>query len=344
MKRIIRLTEGDLHRIVKESVRNIILEYELTQNDEYMQRSMNNGGPDKIWEEFLAKKNTYYGAIAKMAAQNNHNYTDVLRDLQNKIQDYIEEGRFGNNRQVLKTIGKFCSLLAYLNGAYESAISRLRNRGVSESLLREWNPFAGLTYKDYNKYGVKQKIGDDKRGQWMRDLQNELRQLLDWNYLHGPKTVEATEAFIEFLEVEKRGLGDWTPLRRMTIALGTLAMLTNVLNVYAPGVQDNPQVKPEIQHVKQVQQQAQKIPFEVDSADLSQDMIQMLQQMGQNGGPFQIVVHESQNSSGMDASYEGQLSQMRADAIRQALGPNAQVSFVRGTNSITPYAEVIPGN
>jgi hypothetical protein len=70
----------------------------------------------------------------------------------------------------------------------------------------------------------------------------------------------------------------------------------------------------------------------------------MLQQMGQNGGPFQIVVHESQNSSGMDASYEGQLSQMRADAIRQALGPNAQVSFVRGTNSITPYAEVIPGN
>jgi hypothetical protein len=346
MKQIIRLTESDLHKIIKESVKNVIMEYEMTPYDNLMQRSINNGGQDKVWEEYLSKKDTYYGAIAKIAMQNNHSYTDIIRDLQNKITEYNRQGRFGYNGQVLDIIGRFCSLLAYLNGAYEAAISRMRNGGVSESLLREWNPFAGMTYKDTNRYGVRQKIGDDKRGQWMKDLQSELKQMLEWKYLHGPKTVEATKAFIEFLEVEKRGLMDFVPLKKMAIALAGVAMLGGILNGQEPNDQTNSNMlsqNPPIQQVQQVQQQAQKIHFQVNSTELSQDAIQMLQQMGQNGGTFQIIVHESQNTSGMDSPHENELAQMRADTIKQALGSNVKVSFTRGTNSTTPYAEVIPG-
>lgn len=349
MKTIIRLTESDLHRLVKESVRNIIMEYKATQYDNLMQRSMDNGAPEQVWDEYLAQQDTYYGMIAKTAMQNGHRYTDILRDLQNKIGNYQKEGRFGTDRQVIDTIGKFCSLLAYLNGAYESAIKKLRNNGVSESLLREWNPFAGITYKDTNKYGVKQKIGDDRRGQWMKNLQAELRQMLKWNYLHGPKTVEATEAFIEFLEVEKRGLMAFGPLKKMAISLAGVVLLGNVLNVYAPGTQNNPvvqpqQQQPQVQQVQQQQQQGDTIYFQVNSAELTPGAIQKLQKLAQGGGTFEVIVHESQNSSGVDARNENSLIQARIDAIGQYVNVS---TATRGTNNQLgqlPSVEINPVN
>lgn|GEM_PF-4566358 len=345
MRKPIRLTESDLRHIITESVINILKENNnFYQKDIIMQKSMENGGPDKVWESFLSKKNSYYGKIAKLAQENNHSYTDVLKDLQNRIINFNKEGRFGKNQTVIQTVNDFCSLLAYLNGAYEAAVSRLRNRNgnaISEGI------FNGFTYKQQNKYGVQQKVGNDKTGEWMKQLQGELNQLLQWNYLHGPKTVEATKAFIEFLEVEKRGINIPTiPLKKLRNALIGVALLGNVLNVYAPNVQQNFNNNfNQQQKTQQVQQmQKQNIQFNVNSSKITQQTLSVLQQMGQNGGTFQIIIHQSQNRSGRDASYEGQLVQQRANVIKNALGQKCKTVVTRGNNANTPYVEVIPGN
>lgn len=345
MREIIRLSEKELKNMIAESVRRILNENNnFYQKNILMQKSIDNGAPDEVWESFLAEKNTFYGAIAKLAQQNNHRYTDVLTDLQNKILNYANEGRFGNNQDVINTVNQFCMLLAYLNGAFESAVNRLRNQNLKENVL---DYVRGVGYKDANRFGVQQKVGNDRTGEWMRQLQGELQQLLQWNYLHGPKTIKATNAFIEFLEVEKRGMNIGASLNKLKTALVGIAMLGNVLNAYAPNIShQNTNYNPNPTQTTQTQQQMkpQTIQFNVNSAELTQQTMSVLQQMGQNGGSFNIVVHQSQNSSGKDASYEGQLVQQRAQNIKNALGQNVRVNVTRGNNTQTPYVEVIPGN
>ena len=330
-------------------VNTLLRESDYYKKDILMQRSMENGGPDEIWENFLAEKNTFYGAIARLAKQNNHRYTDILRDLQNRVIEYTKEGRFGTNQDVVGTINKFCKLLAYINGAYEAAVNQLRNEMQIEPQPQEeisegvFDYVRNARYKDVNRYGVRQKIGDDRTGEWMRQLQGELRQLLEWNYLHGAQTVEATKAFIEFLEVEKRGLNIAVPLNKMKMALVGVALLGNVLNVYAPNVQRSNFNPGQTTTQTQNQMSPQNIQFDVNSAELNQQSIEALQQMGQNGGSFDIVIHQSQNSSGVDSSYETQLMQQRAQNIKNALGQNVRVTVTRGNNTPTPYVEVMPG-
>lgn len=375
MKTIIRLTESDLHRLVKESVRRIIMEQDPYQgqnnNIKYtgengkdytryynlMRRSRQNGGADKLWVEYLAKKDTFMGYVAKMVLQNNHDYTDLLNDLEERIMGYMNEGRFGTNDYVLETIYKFCGLLSFINGQFEKAAkaayeeylnSQNSQNNLGESLIREafWD---GWAYKNTNKYGVRQKFGDDKKGQWMRDLQAELKQLLEWNYLHGAKTTIATEAFIQFLEVERRGILPVVPLKKMAMALAGVAALTNVLDVHAPGVQDNPTVNPQQPQVMQVQnqqQQGETIYFQVNSAELTPGAIQKLQKLAQGGGTFEVIVHESQNSSGVDAQNEkdNSLIQARIDEIGKYIDIS---TATRGTNNQLgqlPSVEINPVN
>jgi hypothetical protein len=88
-------------------------------------------------------------------------------------------------------------------------------------------------------------------------------------------------------------------------------------------------------------QQTQNITvgFQVNSAELSQQDIQKIQNMKGYEGDITIIVHESQNSSGKDASYENQLVQKRGNAVMQALGRQANVQ--RGNNAQQPYVEIV---
>lgn len=78
-KQVIRLKESDLHRMIKESVKQVLKEsayprQQRRQLKEYttMQGSIDNGFnfPPEA-EQYLAKRNTFFGNIAKLAQQNN---------------------------------------------------------------------------------------------------------------------------------------------------------------------------------------------------------------------------------------------------------------------------------
>lgn len=359
-KKIIRLTESDLHRIVKESVKKVIREGVYTPNlsnpKQYskqingsgrMQRAVNNGGQAQAANEYISNTNTYYGAIAKIAKENNTTYTDILNDLQDKITYYLQNGYFGEQKDVVTTIQLFTELLAYLHGAYESAVSSLYGNRVNEG-LGDW--FDGLGYKDTNRYGVRQKIKDkgespyavnQRNGQWMTDLQNELKQLLQWKFLHGKKTVEATKAFIEFLNVEKRGLGNFN-IGRKSIRIMYISLIGLTLLLSGDGARSsNPQGQ--INQPPQTQQTAQQaqnvtINFNVNSSTVNPAEMEKIQSLANYNGPITLIVHQSQNSNGQDASYESHLALQRAQAIMNVLGKKCNV--VRGTNSQTPSVEI----
>lgn len=362
-KRIIRLTEGDLHKIIKKSVKRAIKEGVYTPNldspKQYskqingsgrMQRAVNNGGQAQAANEYISNTNTYYGAIAKIAKEHNTTYTDTLSDLQSKITYYLQNGYFGEQKEVTTTIQLFIELLSYLHGAYESAVSSLYGNRVNEG-LGDW--FNGLGYRDTNRYGVRQKIKDkgespyavnQRNGQWMTDLQNELKQLLQWKFLHGKKTVEATNAFIEFLNVEKRGLGGFD-IGRKSIRIMYISLIGLTLLLSGDGGNGStPQGQ--VNQPAQTQQTAQQsqnitINFDVNSSVVSPMGMKKLQNAANFNGPITLVVHQSQNSSGQDASYESHLTLQRAQAIMNILGKKCNV--VRGSNTQNPCVEIQVG-
>lgn len=56
-------------------------------------------------------------------------------------------------------------------------------------------------------------------------------------------------------------------------------------------------------------------------------------------GSYKVIVHQLQNPSGQDASYEQQLVNARATAVQNAI-PGSKISVERGENVQGPNAQV----
>jgi hypothetical protein len=278
--------------------------------------------------------------------------------LQKKVNYYLTNGYFGDNQEVVTTVKRFTELLAYMHGLYESVLSRVSKRmNMNED---SWlNRIPGyITHKSANKYGVRQRVNDksgskyavqQSNGQWMVDLQNQLRQFLKWNFLHGQKTIEATEMFIEFLDVEKRGVFVWTERKKRALfemkkALVGIAVLGTMLSFMGDGnnvsatVQQTPSNN--VETVQQAQQPV-NVSFDINSNQLSPEYAQQIQSLPK--GNYKIVVHNTQNTSGKDARYENELVQSRANEIaRHMQGSN--VTYERGENVAANQAvvDIIP--
>ena len=368
MRQRVRLTESSLRRMIKESIRQVLNEGPIpnqVNHSTQMQGAVNNGTQNEWANDYLAEKNTYYGYIAKIAKENNTSYTNVISNLQKKVTYYLNNGYFGNNKEVTSTIQLFTELLSYMHGAYESALSR-----VVKGMQNEASPLQRL--KDYivypksNSYGVQQRVNDKSgnefaiqqgNGQWMSDLQSELQQLLKWNFLHGKKTVAATELFIKFLEVEKRTMFKWfskneskiiTSMKQALIGVTMLASGLGMLGIGNTNNGNNTMQQPTnniemTQQAPQQQtvQQGVNVSFQINQSTLSQEDIQQLQSLPQ--GNYKIVIHNTQNSSGKDASYDGELAQQRANQIAKYL-KGSQVRYSRGSNvnGSSASAEIIP--
>ena len=353
------LTESELNGFITECVRRCINELHAQRmpnqrinHSNNMQMAVDNGGRPQGADDYLAKENTYYGKIAKLAQSNNTRYTDVISDLQQKMSYYLTAGYFGSNQEVLQTIKLFIELLAYLHASYEAAVSSV----MKKQGLNEW--LDGLRYRKQNRYGVQQHVKDDsgnkyavanqKNGQWMTDLQNELNQMLQWNFLHGPKTIEATKLLIEFLNVEKRAFFMWFDRRSSKILKGIKHLLIGitVLATLGPscGPQDTPEPTPDYEpqiEMQATQQQQIQVQFQINSAELSPEFAEQIQNLPQ--GNYKIIVHETQNTSGKDASYESQLVQQRGQAI-QNLMQGSNVTIERGENVIgnMAFCDIMP--
>ena len=75
---------------------------------------------------------------------------------------------------------------------------------------------------------------------------------------------------------------------------------------------------------------------------MSPEFVQQISQLPQ--GNYKIIVHETQNSSGQDASYEGQLVQQRGQAVQQILNGNGSQSVItRGDNVVgsSAFVEIV---
>lgn len=352
-KHTIRLKESDLHRMIKESIIRVLNESPVPNqinHSSQMQGAVNNGTQNAWANDYLAEKNTYYGYIAKIAKENNTSYTETISNLQKKVNYYLNNGYFGNNKEVITTIQLFTELLSYMHGAYESALSR-----VVKGMKNEASPMQRLkdmiVYKNSNKYGVQQRVNDKSgnqyavqqgNGQWMNDLQSELQQLLKWNFLHGKKTVEATQLFIKFLEVEKRVLFRWfdknqsniiNTMKQLLMGVTVLASVAGMAGDMSNNNTNNiPQQNTNNVEMTQQTQQRQSInvAFQINQSTLSPEYIKQLQSIPANSN-VTIIVHNTQNSSGKDASYENQLAQNRANEIAKHL-KGANVQFKRGSN------------
>lgn len=369
MKRTIRLTENELHDFITESVKSILCELEVPNQinrSDRMQVAVDNGNNLEWATQYLAQEKTYYGYIAKLAQSNNTSYTKEISELQKKVTYYLTQGYFGKNDEVVTTIKRFSELLSYMHGLYEAALSRVakRKKLYPESLMLEdsWlQRIPGyITHKSTNKYGVNQRPNDksgnqyavqQSNGQWMVDLQNQLKQFLKWNFLHGQKTIEATEMFIEFLNVEKRGIFVWTPRKKQALnamkkaligiaAVG--AMLSFMGDGKTAGNMSNQQIAPSHNiEVVQQKQQPVNVSFAINKYQLSQEDIQQIQSLPK--GNYKIVVHNTQNKSGKDAWYENDLAQNRANAIMKHM-QGSHVTYERGENVVSNQAvvDIIP--
>ena len=362
MKRTIRITENELHKLVTESIKKCLNEFSVPNQINHsgkMQMAVDNGVSNSWANDYLADKNTYYGNIAKLAKSNNTEYTTEISELQKKVSYYLSNGYFGENQEVVTTIQKFIELLAYMHGLYEAALSRVAKRMNEDSWAKRGLNY--LTHKDTNSYGVKQHINDksgnqyavqQNNGQWMVDLQNQLKQFLQWNFLHGKKTVEATQLFIKFLDVEKRGLFAWGGKQKKQIlngmrnALIGVAALGGLLMAIggdgnANNVANQQNMQPTGIAMMQQKQQTMDVSFNINKYNLSQSDIQKIQSLP--AGTYKIVVHNTQNKSGKDASYENQLAQARANEIMKLM-KGSKVTFERGENVMgnMAQADIIP--
>lgn len=346
------MTESQLNKFVGECVRRCLNELQTPQNmpqqqvnhSNTMQAAVDNGGRPQGADDYLAQQDTYYGKIAQLAQQSSTTYTQIISDLQKKITYYLNAGYFGNNQEVLQTIKLFTELLSFLHGSYEAAASKAFNgRGSMQE-----GALDGLVYKKQNQYGVQQHVNDksgnqyavqnQKNGQWMTDLQNELQQMMKWNFLHGPKTIQATKLFIDFLNVEKRAFFMWFDNNSKKILNGLKAALVGVTLLLSVGGglpnggynnNQQPNNMPSVEMQAPQQQQSMQVQFNKNSAEISPEMAQQISQLPQ--GNYKIIVHELQNPSGVDASYENNLVQQRGTAIQNLL-KGSNVTIERGEN------------
>lgn len=327
-----------------------------------MQKTVGRPNVPKELEDYLCSLDNFYGYVGRLARENNTNYLSAIKNLQSKVSYYLSMGYFGKNQDVVSTIKKFTELLSYLYGLYQKeAKKQWAKRGVNEGIFdKVRDTYHDLTHKDQNEYGVNQKIRDNSgnpyavnqmNGRWMTDLQNELKQFLEWKFLFGPKTIAATEAFIQFLNVEKRNpIGaifsrPSRPLDIMKKALTAVVVLASFVGSEVPAGNEalpmtNGTQNPGTEIVTQ-QTQTLNIGFNVNQSVIGQADMQQLGSMKGYEGNVTIIVHESQNSSGKDASYENQLVQQRGNSIMKALGLQ-NCNIQRGENVIgQPYAEVV---
>lgn len=382
-KNLIRLTEQDLHRVVKESVNTILNEFmgvhvpmgmnrkpaQQINNTDIMFKSVLNGNDAHLLKPYIGELPTFTNAVTQLASNNDTTYPNILKDLYSKVNNYLSRGYFGKNEYVNNTIGRFCELLIFLNGSYEGTVKEfLRKRGVlprKEGYSRKGAILKEFTFtKPTNSYGVRQWVFDprqriDFKGQWMVDLQNELNEMLKFNYLHGEQTVEATKSFIEFLNVERKnimgGVLDWkTPMMKMSKALAGVVLLASLMsyNGCGGGNANQPNqlgggVPTQTTMTQQNQMGTVNVNFDVNSFNLNSGQAQQLKQFANFNGNLTLTVHQSQNTSGQDSSYEGHLTQQRAQSLinyLKSIGFKGNVKVVRGENSQTPYVEISPSN
>lgn len=338
-----------------------------------MQKTVGRPNVPKELEDYLCSLDNFYGYVGRLARENNTDYLSAIKNLQSKVSYYLSMGYFGKNQDVVNTIKKFTELLSYLYGLYQKeAKKQWAKRGVNEGIFDKVrdtvhnvkDAYYDFVYPDQNDDGINQKVRDDSgnpyavnqmNGQWMTDLQNELKQFLEWKFLFGPKTIAATEAFIQFLNVKKRSLmgAIFTkaskPLQVMKSTLIGVAVLASVMgglsgDAGANGGNNGGAMAPtQTAGTEVVTQQSQtiNIGFNVNQSKIGQADMQQLGSMKGYEGNVTIIVHESQNSSGKDASYENQLVQQRGNSIMKALGLQ-NCNIQRGENVIgQPYAEVV---
>lgn len=371
MSNVIKIQLEDINYLVTECVKRILSENNIQQQNpnmpqqqipysDRMARVVNGASLPKEAEQYIGTLNNFYGRIAKTAQENNVAYLDVLRNLQEKITYYLSAGYFGKSQIVTDTVKKFTELISFLYGLYKKEVKKQwAKRGLNEGLF-DW--YRNWRTDDENEFGVQQKPQDNsgnqyalqqKDGQWMVDLQQELNQLLKWSFLFGPTTIEVTKQFIQFLNVRRKtimgmifgtnGKAFMTKtLKSMRNGLIGVAALAGILGGISSdttsSMSDVGSAPNGIEMMAQ-QQQDVSVNFEVNSAELSQEDIQKLQQVSDYDGDITIIVHQSQNPSGKDASYEGELVQQRGEAVMKAMGRQANVQ--RGDNGIKPYVEVI---
>ena len=244
-------------------------------------------------------------------------------------------------------------MLAYMHGLYKSAITRAQKRqNLSQPQMQSINEglFDKVQYPKYNNYGMQQRVNDTSgnefaiqqdNGQWILDLARELQQLLDWKFIHGTKTVEATKAFIQLLNVDERGMFDFRKLKRVAAILGIAVSLTGAMSPNTGNQQMNQNNIEMTQQMNQNQTQKVDVSFQINSYEINPNDYQKIQSLPK--GRYKIVVHNTQNKSGRDASYEQQLVQNRAQQIAKLL-QGSQVSLERGSNvnGNMATAEIIP--
>ena len=372
MNNVIKIQLEDINYLVTECVKRILSENNIQQQNpnmpqqqipysDRMARVVNGSSLPKEAEQYIGTLNNFYGRIAKTAQENNVAYLDVLKNLQEKITYYLSAGYFGKSQIVTDTVKKFTELISFLYGLYKKEVKKQwAKRGLNEGLF-DW--YRNWRTDDENEFGVQQKPQDNsgnqyalqqKDGQWMVDLQQELNQLLKWSFLFGPTTIEVTKQFIQFLNVRRKtimgmifgtnGKAFMTKtlksMRNGLIGVAALAGILGGISSDSTSSMNDVGSAPNngIEMMAQ-QQQEISVNFEINSAELSPEDIQKLQQMSDYDGDITIIVHQSQNPSGKDASYEGQLVQQRGQAVMKALGKQANVQ--RGDNGIKPYVEVI---
>jgi outer membrane protein OmpA-like peptidoglycan-associated protein len=332
-----------------------------------MLNATNDGAPRAEILKSLANRKGQNGQLTQNAniygisQQRGEDYTQVVKKLNSKIQHYLDYGYFGNNQEVINTITEFQRLLLYCNGRYELNAKRAYNADQNhlEEGIKDY--IKGLRYKDQNQYGLQQKItrddsgsefavNGDTSGQWMVDLQSTLQEFLQIGYIYGPKTVEATNAFIEFLNVEKRSLFGFLKKGQFKGSLKKLALATAAaLAMLAAGncsgtqgqqqqqLQQQPTTNPQPMIQQYHQQSADSnTGFDFDSSQVTQHMSQTLRNL--QSGNYVITIT---NARGGNAQYNQNLYQQRVNSIKQNLPNGVTATFnYGGINDNADFAAV----
>lgn len=331
-----------------------------------MLNATNDGAPRAEILQSLANRKGRNGQLTQNAniygtsQQRGEDYTQVIKKLNSKIQHYLDYGYFGNNQEVINTITEFQRLLLYCNGRYELNAKRAYNADQKhlEEGIKDY--IKGLRYKDQNQYGLQQKItrddsgsefavNGDTSGQWMVDLKSTLQEFLKIGYIYGPKTVEATNAFIEFLNVEKRSLLGFFKksqvkgsLKKLALATAAaLAMLAATGNCSGSQGQQQLQQQQSTNPQLMIQQNRQQsmnsnTGFDFDSSQVTQHMSQTLRNL--QPGNYVITIT---NARGGNAQYNQKLYQQRVNSIKQNLPNGVAATFnYGGINDNADFAAV----
>lgn len=322
MAKNIILTENKLRRLVREAIMNCINEAGPHAGESYF--TANSDGSYKDYfkgreSDYLTKhssRNGVYGEITRHCNQTGVSYRDAMGKLYNLVKKYLAEGKFGENQVVLETINAFNRLISNL---YTSYISNVK-RGVTEAggwkgLFKKGNP------ETTNKYGV-------KVGQWASDLQNMLREYINNKYIHGQKSVAATEAFIEYLSVVSNPSAAGKAilkLKKLLIAAGLAALFTTSFSGgdSLNGVSAVPVTPNKMEMV--AQNNVNVVAFDVSDSRLSTESIQALKSL--KPGNYTITYYNIKNSNDKVTNEDKVLEQQRKEEIKKV------VSQLNGVNA-----------